>query len=183
MSRLDREIGPREAEIARLTQELEPLTAVRTLFLQLLESSPPDLFTLMDIHTQSASAEELPPASESGYSRRVQIPEDIDLTGLEAVAGLDDDHDLREWLVLIAKAAPDKLLNTTQVGRALQRLTFTTSNLHSLRVSIQRTFDGYPESFKRVRAATYRYTGYPGTDLAQDEARPVPNDGGQEVGA
>ena len=167
---LDGKIKRREAKVARYTQELESLTAVRDLFLQLQGNTPSNLFDLIDTQTLGVSPDGLAPTAETGYSRRINIPEDIDLTRLEAVAGFHDTHDLRERLILIAKAAPDKFLNTTQVARALQRLGDPTPRLHTLRVSIQRIFDASPENFVPVRPATYRYTDYPGThdDLGKE---------------
>ena len=95
-----------------------------------------------------------PPAAPGG------IQEDIDLTGMTVdLEGADDNHTM---VLRVAEALPlGKLLNTTQVGRLLQRSGATGTKLQSLRVAVQRVCERNPQLFEpepRYRA-TYRYTG------------------------
>ena len=152
---LEAEIEPREAEIVRLTHEVEPLKTMRETFIRLLEAAPPGESSAPPRDTGGAG-----PTPTPGRSRQTQVQADIDLSGLDRVAGLDDAEDVHQRLVCIARAAPGQLLNTTQVSRLLLKLGATTTpNLHSVRVSVQRTFDGNPNDFELVRPATYRHTG------------------------
>ena len=162
---LDAELDPREAEIVRLTHEVEPLRTVRKTFLQLLENAPPDESTKASTTAAPKDTGGAAPTPTPGRSRRTQVAEDTDLGGLDGVAGLGDAETVRQQLICIAKAAPDRLLNVTQVSRLLLRLGATaTPNLHSVRVSTQRALNAHPEAFELVRPATYRYTGDTGDD-------------------
>ena len=159
---LDAEIEPRGAQIARITQEVEMLAAVRETFLRLLDNAGPEDSTVTMSRAVPMDSGMAAPAPRPSRSRRTQVPEDIDLTGLNEVADLDGaEGEVHRQLVCIAKAAPDKLLNTTQAARLLLRLGVTTTpNLHSVRVSVQRALDTHSKLFERVRPATYKYTGH-----------------------
>ena len=153
----------------RLTQEVDPFRTVRQTFLRLLENAPPE---------ESTDTGGVAPAS--GRSRRTQVPDDIELGGLDNVAGLGDAEDMHQRLVCIARAAPNRLLNVTQVSKLLLRLGATTTpNLHSVRVSTQRALNAEPNLFELVRPATYRYTG-DDAHGGQEAMGPDPNHFDQE---
>ena len=80
-------------------------------------------------------------------------------------------------VVRVAEAAPGKLLNSTQVGRALQRSGAGT-RLQSLRVAAQRALERNSDLFEPVagRQATYRYLAS-GHGPYTGESRSVPDDG------
>ena len=87
------------------------------------------------------------------------IPEDIDLTAL-TVELHDAETNTERVLRVVEAAPPDKLLNTTQVGRVLHRSGATTK-IQSLRVAAQRVFERNTAMFELVegRPATYRRLG------------------------
>ena len=89
--------------------------------------------------------------------RNRQIESDIDLT----VVNVDftGTEELPEQLVRVAETVPALYLNVTQVSKLLLRHGVTQSTLHNLQVNTQRAFDARPELWKRIRAATYQYTG------------------------
>ena len=97
-----------------------------------------------------------------GAPRNRHIDADIDLTTV--TVDFTGAESIPEWLIRIARAVPDLYLNTTQVSKLLLRHEVTSSTLHNTRVNIQRALDGHPELFRRVRAATYEYTGVPYVD-------------------
>ena len=157
---LDAEIEPREAEIVRLTQEIQPFRAMRETFLRLLENAPAEDSPAPAHAAAAADDHEAAPTPTPGRSRRTQVAEDTDLSGLDRVEGLGDAEGVYQQLVCIARAAPNRLLNVTQVSRLLLHLGATTTpNLHSVRVSTQRALNAHPDLFELVRPATYRYTG------------------------
>ena len=154
--------SPGLAEWARecvriLDHQIDLLTAERNIYLQLLDSfqqgaapgateSPPA--------TSPASVEAIGAAAH-GEAQGAVSP-DIDLTELDV--DLDGAQNTVERIVWIATAAPDKLLNVTQLARLLIRTGSTTAKINNMRVMVQRTLDGRPDLFERVRRATYRYT-------------------------
>ena len=178
---LNAKLEPLEADLLRLTHEVEPLRTVRETFLRLLEDAPLE-DSLAPTHAAAAADDHrAAPTPTPGRSRRTQVAEDSDLSGLDGVAGLGDAEGMYQQLVCIARAAPGRLLNVTQVSRLLLRLEATTTpNLHSVRVSVQRAFDSHPEAFELVRPATYRYTG-DDAHRGQDAVGPDPKDSDQET--
>ena len=105
---------------------------------------------------------EAPARKVRGAPRNRQIDADIDLT--EVTVDFTGAESTTEWLIRIAQTVPHLYLNTTQVARLLLRQEVVPSTLHNMRVNVQRAFDAQPELFRRVRAATYEYTGVPYVD-------------------
>ncbi len=103
-----------------------------------------------------------PDRKARGAPRNRQVEADIDLTAV--TVDFTGAEEIPESLIRIAQTVPNLYLNTTQVAKLLLRQGVALSNLHNTRVTVQRAFDGHPDLFRRVRAATYEYTGVPYVD-------------------
>ena len=86
-----------------------------------------------------------------------------DLSGL--VVDLSKCVNLLERIISIAKAAPDKLLNTSVLTRYLLDNGHSSSKLKNLRTAVHRVLTGRPELFEKVDQGMFRYQPH----VAQEE--------------
>ena len=64
-----------------------------------------------------------------------------------------------ERIIRIARAAPHKLLNATQVTRYLLDHGQTNGSFKNLRTEVNRAFANHSDDFEKVSKGTYRYRG------------------------
>ena len=114
--------------------------------------------------------EEPPPRTGRNAPRQRQVEPDIDLRGVKVdFTGTDGRQRVahphrRDRAAPVPERHPGVEVVATPSGSYGQRSITS-------RVTVQRTFDGNPENFKRVRAATYQYTGNRNTDSQDTSSR------------
>ena len=86
-----------------------------------------------------------------------RVPQDIDLSGL--AVDFDGVRNTKQRIARIAEAAPDKLLNITEVAKYFIRSGHSQATLTNARTVVQQALTDYPGSFRQVRPGTYEYLG------------------------
>ena len=141
-----------------LDRQISQLTSERDVYARFLESSP-----------RGVAAQAAAPSA------------DIDLT--QVVVDLHGSRDTLGRAIRVAEAAPDKLLNVTQLAKLLIRAGYTKSEVNNARATVQRALSNRPDLFRRVRPGTYKYIDGPGSyghpsysEEDEDDWEPSPSD-------